>query len=56
MMVNSGGTDGRTGGTYLRYAEREKKKGEKRENEMGRKQNQQYHQSVIIMIDYDVKL
>lgn len=25
-MVNSGGTDGRTGGTYLRYAEREPKK------------------------------
>jgi hypothetical protein len=35
MMVNSGGTDGRTGGTYLRYAENVKRENdEKKRNEI----------------------
>lgn len=39
-MVNSGGTDGRTGGTYLRYAEREpKKKQEREKGKRGRWEN-----------------
>lgn len=36
-MVNSGGTDGRTGGTYLRYAEREKKKRREKGKRDGKK-------------------
>ncbi len=38
-MVNSGGTDGRTGGTYLRYAEREPKNQEREKVKRGRWEN-----------------